>query len=260
MSDQALEVRQLSGGYDSTQVLFDVDLVVPSSGCVAMLGLNGAGKTTLLNTLMGELSRWTGKVSVTGNDTTGLNPDEIIRLGVGYVPQDQAVFASLTVEENLRLGAMLLKGRAEERVERVLDLFPRLRDRPRQAAGTLSGGERKMLALGRALVAEPKLLLLDEVTEGVWPGVVAEIAERLREYAAERSLLLVEHNVDFALGIADEVYVLDRGRIVTHGSAEDVRNDPQALEVLAPTANGVDAEQEPLRSRRGSAESAVSQP
>jgi branched-chain amino acid transport system ATP-binding protein len=240
VSEHLVQVRGLCGGYGTTQVLFDVDVNLPPRSCVALLGLNGAGKSTLLETLMGALAPWTGKVLLDGRDVTGTRTDLLIRQGIGYVPQEQSVFASLSVRENLMLGATVVEGSAAALIEEILTLFPKLGTRLRQAAGTLSGGERKMLALARALLGDPRLLILDEVTEGVWPGVVDEIGARLREFARTRSLLLVEHNVGFALDIADHVYVLDRGRIVVSGPTEEVRSDPRALLSLAPGAQPED--------------------
>jgi branched-chain amino acid transport system ATP-binding protein len=234
-SASPLSVRGVSGGYGSTRVLFDVDLDVQERQCVALLGLNGAGKTTLMNTIMGELRAWSGVVRVRGEDVTPLTTDAIVRRGVGYVPQEQAVFAGLTVRDNLVLASLLKRREAEAGMERVLAIFPKLGARMRQAAGTLSGGERKMLAIGRALLGDPQVLILDEPTEGVWPAVVEEIAERLAEFSAERSVLIVEQHLELALRLADHVYVLDRGRVAASGTTSAIRADPQALSFLTPS-------------------------
>jgi branched-chain amino acid transport system ATP-binding protein len=151
---------------------------------------------------------------------------------MGYVPQEQAIFGTLSVRENLLLGAITQKNRSA--IDPALDLFPKLGQRLDQQAGTLSGGERKMLAMGRALLGRPKLLLLDEPTEGVWVGVIEEIAERLTELSREISLVLVEQHVELALRLAAYAYVMDRGQIALEGSADEVRNNPQLFRYLAP--------------------------
>jgi branched-chain amino acid transport system ATP-binding protein len=228
-----LETRGLNGGYGSSQVLYDIDFQAPRTGLVAVLGRNGAGKSTLLNTITGVLRPFSGQVVIDGVETTGFRTDRIARLGVGYVPQEQAVFAALTVAENLRVGSFAGSG-STSRMDEVLDLFPILKRRLRQRAGTLSGGERKMLAISRALLGEPKILLLDEPTEGVWPAVVEEIGDRLASLSADRSIVLVEQQVAMALRIADQVYVLDRGRVALAGPADSVANDPVLYRFLAP--------------------------
>jgi len=155
-----------------------------------------------------------------------------VRRGMGYVPQEQAVFTTLTVRENLALGAISQKDKSG--IDMVLDFFPKLGERLEQQAGTLSGGERKMLAIGRALLSKPKLLLLDEPTEGVWIGVIEEIAERLELLAKEISMIIVEQHVELALRVADYAYVMDRGEIALEGTSENIKDDPQLLRYLAP--------------------------
>jgi branched-chain amino acid transport system ATP-binding protein len=151
---------------------------------------------------------------------------------MGYVPQEQAIFSKLTVRENLQLGA--IRNSDKSAIGRVLEFFPKLGQRLSQQAGTLSGGERKMLAIGRALLGNPRLLLLDEPTEGVWLGVIEEIAERLHALAQEISVIIVEQHVELALRVADYAYVMDRGSIAMQGAAAEVRDDPQLLRYLAP--------------------------
>jgi branched-chain amino acid transport system ATP-binding protein len=227
-----LEVRGLCTYYGTSQVLFDVDLRAPSKGAIAILGRNGAGTTTLLRTIVGELQATRGEVHLWGVEETRTRTEIRIRRGLGYVPQEQAVFGSLTVRENLLIGSSLKPDASG--IGNVLEIFPKLAEREDQRANTLSGGERKMLAIGRALLSEPSLLLLDEPTEGVWIGVVREIAERLVEMTSRMTLVLVEQHVDLALEIADYCYVLDRGRVVLEGSAEQLRNDPQLYHYLTP--------------------------
>ncbi|MCG8692124.1 MAG: ABC transporter ATP-binding protein [Minwuiales bacterium] len=233
MSEQPiLRVSDLCTFYGSSQALFDVGFSAPRRGAVAVLGRNGAGKTTLLKTIAGELRPQKGEVEIDGRPATRLPTEKRIRAGLGYVPQEQAVFGRLSVLDNLMIGAMSNRDKAA--VDRVLQIFPKLADRLGQHAGTLSGGERKMLAIGRALLGEPKLLLLDEPTEGVWIGVIEEIVDRLSELARDIGLVIVEQHLDLALRVSDFAYVLDRGRVALSGSSDDVRNDPQLLRLLAP--------------------------
>jgi branched-chain amino acid transport system ATP-binding protein len=201
-------------------------------GAVAILGRNGAGKTTLLKTIMGELKATAGAISLDGRDASRLPTERRVRLGIGYVPQEHAVFGRLSVRENLEVGALATRDRSA--IDRALTIFPKLGQRLQQPAGTLSGGERKMLAIGRALLADPKLLLLDEPTEGVWIGVIEEIAERLQTLVQQIAVILVEQHLDLALRVADYAYVLDRGRVAVHGSSAAVRDDPRLLQYLAP--------------------------
>lgn len=227
-----LAVQQLSTYYGTSQALFDVDLTVGRQGAVAILGRNGAGKTTLLKTLVGELRPRRGRIDFDGHDDTRTPTEQRVRRGLGYVPQEHAVFGRLSVRENLQVGAGATRSTAG--IDEVLALFPKLGQRLNQAAGTLSGGERKMLAVSRALLSRPKLLLLDEPTEGVWVGVIEEIAQRLRELATRISLVIVEQHLELALSLAAHAYVLDRGRVALAGTAESVRRDPRLLRYLAP--------------------------
>jgi branched-chain amino acid transport system ATP-binding protein len=227
-----LEVRDLCAAYGRSQVLFNVDVTASRRGAIAILGRNGAGKTTLLKTIMGELKATAGAISLEGRDALRLPTERRVRLGIGYVPQEHAVFGRLSVRENLEVGALATNDRSA--IDRALTIFPKLGQRLQQPAGTLSGGERKMLAIGRALLADPKLLLLDEPTEGVWIGVIEEIAERLETLVREIAVILVEQHLDLALRVADYAYVLDRGRVALHGSSAAVRDDPRLLQYLAP--------------------------
>jgi branched-chain amino acid transport system ATP-binding protein len=230
--DNFLNVTDLHAGYGRSQVLFGVNLSVPWRGGVAILGRNGAGKTTLMKALIGELPLLGGTVGFDARDIGRLPTEQRIRLGLGYVPQEHSVFGRLSVRDNLAVGA--LTNRDSGAVNRILEVFPKLGQRLNQLAGTLSGGERKMLAIGRALLSDPKLLLLDEPTEGVWIGVIEEITERLILLAKEIAIVVVEQHLDLALRVATHAYVLDRGRVALAGPAPDVRNDPKLLQYLAP--------------------------
>jgi branched-chain amino acid transport system ATP-binding protein len=227
-----LDVSGLCVSYGRRQVLFDVNLAARPRGAVAVLGRNGAGKTTLLRTIVGELESQSGSISLGARNILQVPTERRIRMGLGYVPQEHSVFGRLSVRENLAVGALSNPDAAT--IDRVLTMFPKLGQRLGQAAGTLSGGERKMLAMSRALLSNPRLLLLDEPTEGVWVGVIEEIADRLRELVKEIAIVIVEQHLDLALALADYAYVLDRGRVVLEGPSSVVRNDAQLRQLLAP--------------------------
>tara|TARA_B100001250_G_C19668526_1_gene730407 strand:- start:158 stop:868 length:711 start_codon:yes stop_codon:yes gene_type:complete len=233
-NDFILEVDKLSSGYGQSQVLFDVTLNCQKQGAVAILGRNGAGKSTLLKTIASEIDPLGGKVIFDGINTNNETTDKTVRRGMAYVPQEDAVFLKLSVEENLILGASSNKNFEKNDLDMVLDFFPKLSQRLSQQAGTLSGGERKMLAMSRALIGKPKFIMLDEPTEGVWIGVIEEIADRLRELSKEISVLLVEQHVELALEVCDYAYILDRGTIPLQGNSADLNNDPNLMKLLAP--------------------------
>ena len=227
-----LSVSGLDAGYGRSQVLFGMHIVAPRQGAVAVLGRNGAGKSTLLKTLAGEIRPMAGSILFDGQETGGEPTERRARRGIGFVPQEDAIFGKLSVRENLKLGATWQRERGG--IDEVLDFFPKLAQRLGQTAATLSGGERKMLAISRALLGRPTLLLLDEPTEGVWIGVVEEIAERLALLAQRMSVILVEQHVHLALRVAGYAYVMDRGSVALEGGADAVREDPQLLRYLAP--------------------------
>ncbi len=227
-----LDVTELDAGYGRSQVLFGITLRAPWRGGVAVHGRNGAGKTTLMKAIVGELPLRGGTVSLDAREIGRLPTEQRIRLGIGYVPQEHAIFARLSVRDNLAVG--MLGSRDRTALDRVLAIFPKLGERLGQAAGTLSGGERKMLAIARALLADPRLLLLDEPTEGVWIGVVEEITERLIDLTKQIAVIVVEQHLDLALRVASQAYVLDRGRVALSGPSPELRNDPRLLTYLAP--------------------------
>ncbi len=233
MSDTSLlDVDRLAAGYGRSQVLFGVSMKAPPRGAIAVLGRNGAGKSTLLKALFGELPLLSGSIRLDGSAVEQEPAEMRVRRGIGYVPQEHAVFAKLTVRENLLLGCVRQPDRSG--MDYVLDFFPKLAQRLPQTAGTLSGGERKMLAIGRAVLGRPKLLMLDEPTEGVWVGVIEEIAERLKQLAREMAVILVEQHIELALEVADYAYVMDRGHVALEGPAANVRQDPKLMHHLAP--------------------------
>ena len=227
-----LSVQNLSTFYGNSQALFDVNIEAPDLGAVAILGRNGAGKTTLLKSIVGELTPKNGAIYFEGVDNTSVATEKRIHRGIGYVPQERAIFAGLTVLENLQIGRFS-QGNGES-IDTVLEIFPKLKERIHQVAGTLSGGERKMLAIGRALLGSPKLLLLDEPTEGIWVGVIEEIIDHLIDLKNRISLLIVEQHLELALRVTEYAYVLDRGHVALEGPSSEVGNDPQLMRLLAP--------------------------
>ena len=223
-----LEVRGLRAGYGAIQVLHGLDFAIEEGGVTTLLGANGAGKTTTLRALCGMI-RTAGEVLFDGQRIDGRATEDIVRLGVAHVPEGRGTFVRLTVEENLQLGAMT---RSDRRgiagdIDRVYDYFPMLRRRRLQQAGTLSGGEQQMLAVGRALMLRPRLMLLDEPSFGLAPLVVREVFGILETINREAkvSMLLVEQNAELALGLADEAYLIETGTIVMSGPAREIRQD-----------------------------------
>jgi branched-chain amino acid transport system ATP-binding protein len=226
-----LEIEGLEAGYDSVQVLWGVTLSMQRSGIACLVGSNGAGKTTLLRTLSGLVPSRAGSVRFQGEAVTGLRPDQILARGIAHVPEGRRLFASMSVQDNLLMGAYQHRRLAARGLERAYALFPRLKERRRQDAATLSGGEQQMCAIARGLMSEPKLLLIDELSLGLAPLVVEELAVTLAEVATGGTgILLVEQDVAVALDLAWEGFVLDRGRIVLSGESAAVAADPRVRE------------------------------
>jgi len=223
-----LEAKGLHAQYGPTQVLHGMDFAVEQGGITTILGANGAGKTTTLRAVCGMV-RTRGEISFAGQRIDGLATESIVRLGVAHVPDGRGTFLHLNVEENLRLGAYTRRDKAEVAAdfERVYAYFPRLKERCRQQAGTLSGGEQQMLAVSRALMLRPRLLLLDEPSFGLAPLVVQELFEIFRAINVQEgvSILLVEQNASLALKLAQRAYLLETGRVVVSGSAEEIRGN-----------------------------------
>jgi len=224
-----LEVRDLHARYGNTQVLHGLNLDVAEGQVTALLGANGAGKTTTLRALCQLMVQTTGSIKLAGEAIDTRNTEQIARAGVGHVPDGRGTFMALTTEENLRLGAFSRPSRdgMADDMEKVYQYFPRLRERHAQQAGTLSGGEQQMLAIGRALMGRPRLLLLDEPSFGLAPLVVKDIFAIMRRINQEQgvSILLVEQNAKLALDIADTAYLLEIGRVVLSGPSSDMRNN-----------------------------------
>lgn len=216
-TDLAIELAGVRVDISQSHILRGVDLRVPVGGVTALLGRNGVGKTTTLRALLGLLPA-AGGIRVLGHDVVGWPTHKIVRLGIGYVPEDRDVFARLTVKENLRLAETT----ASPRYDMVYDLFPELRQRSRQLAGTLSGGQQQMLAIGRVLLPERPLLVIDEPTKGLSPLLVSEVVDVLQRVSSTCTVLMVEQNVHVVRRLASQVVVLDRGRVVHAGDVREL--------------------------------------
>jgi branched-chain amino acid transport system ATP-binding protein len=223
-----LEVRGLCASYGDNQALYGLDFALDEGNIVTLLGANGAGKTTTLRALCGMV-RLSGEVYFDGQPLLGRATEDIVRLGIAHVPEGRGTFVRMTVEENLQLGAIVRHGRGDifRDVEQVYAHFPRLKERRAQAAGTLSGGEQQMLAVGRALMLRPRLMLLDEPSFGLAPLIVEELFEILRRLNRDLgvAMLIVEQNAALALDLADHAYLLETGRIVMAGPADEIGKD-----------------------------------
>ena len=229
-----LEVKGLKASYGPTQVLFDIDFTLAQGQITTILGANGAGKTTTLRAVC-QAVKTSGSILFDGQQLVGKSTESVVRMGVAQVPDGRGTFTALSVEENLRLGAYVRKDKAEVALdmEKAYTRFPRLKERRNQQAGTLSGGEQQMLAISRALMLRPRMLLLDEPSFGLAPLIVAEIFRILRRINEEEkvSMLLVEQNANLALGLAHHAYLLETGRIVISGPSETIKNDETVRKV-----------------------------
>jgi ABC-type branched-subunit amino acid transport system ATPase component len=223
-----LRVRGLNAGFDAGPVLFGIDLEVAPDELIALVGANGAGKSTLLGVLSGLVRATSGTITFGGEDVTNARPEALVRRGIAHVPQGRRLFGTMSVEKNLLLGAYLRRDReVSDDITRVLDHFPALKDKLSREAGTLSGGEQQMVAIGRGLMARPKLLMLDELSLGLAPKVVDRLIEVVQQInRGGTALLLVEQDVLVALDVANRAYVLENGRIALSGGAAAVRDDP----------------------------------
>ena len=232
-NDAVLRLSKVRAGFGPQTIIHGIDLAVPPGGVTGIFGLNGAGKSVLLKVIAGVVPTWSGQVALDGADITKLLPEKRVALGMAHVPQGKQVFGSLSVEQNLRVGAYTLRRRDKKaydaNLERVLTTFPRLAERRRQPAGTLSGGEQAMLAVGRALINDPKIVLIDEPSAGLAPAVVEDLLHVLlgvRDLGL--TMLLVEQNIRFGLRLADNACLLQRGRIVYSGATGDLDADQLA--------------------------------
>ena len=225
----ALALAGVDAHYGDSHVLHGVSFSLGAGRVLALLGRNGAGKTTCMSTIIGFLAPREGEIRLFGEPIARLAPEAIARRGVGLVPQGRRIFPTLTVRENLVV-ARQSRGGGAWTLERVFDLFPRLQERSQQAAGSLSGGEQQMLAIGRALMGNPRVLLMDEPSEGLAPRIVAEVGQTIARLKQQGlSIVLVEQNIKLALGLADDVVMLNTGQVAFTGSVEDVRSNEAVL-------------------------------
>ena len=222
-----LEIQKLNVSYDGSRILRDVNMAVPPKGVVCLMGRNGVGKTTTLKSIVGVAKSAQGMISINGENVVGLKPDLRARKGLGYVPQGRDIFPQLTVWENLNISLVTRGLKANGSLDRVFELFPVLKTMLQRKGGVLSGGQQQQLAIGRALLTEPKYLLLDEPTEGIQPSIIDQIGDALLKIKAEGKIgiLLVEQYLDFALSVADQFYIMDRGSIVASGPISGLNED-----------------------------------
>jgi ABC-type branched-subunit amino acid transport system ATPase component len=222
-----LQVQAINTFYGKSHILHDVSLEVRSGEVVALLGRNGAGKSSTFKSILGVVSPRSGSITLSGRTVSGMMPERIARLGIGLVPQGRRLFSGLTVEENLRLGALSRSGGSGVRWgrDRIYSYFPRVRDKLRTRADQLSGGEQQMVAIARALVGNVRILLLDEPFEGLSPAMIEEVFRSIEQLRKEISILIIEHHLDLVLSLADRAVVLDRGRVSHTGPAGPLRTD-----------------------------------
>lgn len=223
-----LKLESVTAGYTDENIIHEVTLEVNEGEIVTIIGPNGSGKSTLMKSVFGLTRMRRGKISFLGQDVTGKRPDELVKLGLAYVPQERNVFSSLTVKENLEMGGVSLTREMEERLEGALQLFPKLAERLGQRAGTLSGGEQKMLAVGRAMIANPSLLMLDEPSAALSPKIMGQLFAEIEEINRRGvTILMVEQNARRALAISDRGYILEMGRNRFQGPAKSLLDNPE---------------------------------
>ncbi len=227
-----LKITGVETYYDNIQALKGIDFQISTGEVVAIIGANGAGKTTTMKTIAGLIKPKKGKIEFMGENITGLRPDQLVRMGISLVPEGRAILSQMTVLENLEMGAFQRADKdIRKDIDKVMDRFPILRERTNQLGGTLSGGQQQMLAIARALMSRPKLLLLDEPSMGLAPIIVADIFKIIKEINQEgTTVLLVEQNVRQALKVAHKGYVLETGKIIISGTSRDLINDPKVKE------------------------------
>ena len=229
MASEALRIRDVDAYYGDSHVLHGIGFALQGGRLLGLLGRNGAGKTTCMSTIMGFLKPRRGSIALFGEEVAGLAPEAIARKGICLVPQGRRMFRSLTVRENLEV-ARQERENGTWTIERVFTLFPRLKERHAQVAGSLSGGEQQMLAIGRALMGNPRVLLMDEPSEGLAPQIVAEVGRTIAQLKAEGlSIVLVEQNIKLTLDLADEVVIVNTGAVVFSGTADEVRTDEKRI-------------------------------
>ncbi|MDF1569551.1 MAG: ABC transporter ATP-binding protein [Spirochaetaceae bacterium] len=228
-----LKIENMSCGYGRIEVIRNISIEVGDES-VGLFGPNGAGKTTLINALMGIVKPTSGRISFNGRNITGIETHEAARMGIALVPQERELFPRMTVLDNLELGCLYIPGKAEgmaDRLDAVFEKFPILKERRSQPAGTMSGGQQRQLAIGRALMADPKLLILDEPSLGLQPSIVSELYGRLAEMKKDISILVTEQNVRESLRAVDRGYVMENGGVAISGSAEELKTNPHVVKV-----------------------------
>lgn len=230
-----LSVERLRSGYGKVQIVNDVSLEVADGEILAIIGRNGVGKTTLIKTLIGAIKPMSGRITLEGRDITSAPPSQRARQGIGYVPQGRGIFARLSVGENLQMGQLVgANGSAANNLDRVFDFFPVLKEKLNQKAGTLSGGQQQQLAIGRILIGHPRLILLDEPSEGIQPNIIQEIGYIIRRLQKEEGLtvVVVEQNLDLIHRVADRCAVMDKGEIITYLNQEQISDRKEVEKYL----------------------------
>lgn len=232
MSQPVLDIAGVDSGYGDVQVLNGIDVHVGPEEMICLVGPNGAGKSTVLKTAFGLLEPWAGSVLLDGEEIGGMAPEEIVREGVGYVPQTENVFGTLSIDENLRMGGVARSGGLEDVLDTLYERFPLLQEKRNAKARTLSGGQRQVLAFARALVMEPSVLLIDEPSAGLAPNTAADVFERVEQVNdLGTAVVMVEQNARAGLNISDRGYVLDQGRVAHEGPADALMDDPEVSEL-----------------------------
>ena len=230
MSDTLLSLDEVRAGYDLTEVLQGVTMDVDRGEVISLVGRNGVGKTTTLRSIVGNLTPTAGTITFDGDDITTLSTEETIRKGITFVPEERRIFPGLTVRENIEMGKIGVDASDGPSVDEVIDMFENLRECEHSDGSVLSGGEQQMLAIARALIADPDLLLLDEPTEGLAPYIVRQIEDIIADLNDQGiTILVVEQNIPVALGVSDYTYILEKGHIVHEGAADDVRDNEDVL-------------------------------
>lgn len=229
-----LEVHDVTSGYGELQILWGMNLEVEQGRLTALVGSNGAGKTTLLRTVVGQIFPWQGTITFDGRDVSRLRPYAKAELGLIMVPEGRQLFTDMTVQENLEMGATPKHSRVhmDRNLAKVFDLFPRLKERAKQTAGTMSGGEQQMLAVARGIMSEPKILIIDELSLGLAPVLTLDLFQALRRLQREEgtTILLIEQNVRMALKVSDYAYVVSEGKVDFHGPSSEIENNPAVRE------------------------------
>jgi branched-chain amino acid transport system ATP-binding protein len=233
-TDRILDVSELWAGYGATPILQGVSMSVARGEIIGVIGRNGVGKSTLMRCLIGLLRSWRGTINFMDQDVTGFEADARARAGFGYIPQGRDVFPQMTVEENLQVGELIGGPKGKKLPGLVYEYFPRLKERRRQVAGTMSGGEQQQLAIGRALIGNPSLMILDEPSEGIQPSIVQHICEALKSFRDElgTTIIFVEQNLDTILAIAERCYIMEKGKITRSLSGRQVNEDTVREQLL----------------------------